>query len=87
MNDSRLVYAIADDVLTSGVCVVDLGRFEALRTIASTGAVLTSPMFEWAQDAFGKDVHVASGCGGTDVCTGCRLLFLSYLAQSDAHVR
>lgn len=71
MNDSRLAYAIADDVLTSGVCVVDLGRFEALRTIASTGAVLTSPMFEWVQSSFGPKKHIVSSSGGTDICAAC----------------
>lgn len=57
------------------VHLVDIASFEALRSLMVTGAIFTPPMFEWAQDAFGKDVHVASGCGGTDVCTGCKLLF------------
>ncbi|KAG6919379.1 hypothetical protein DXG01_006928 [Tephrocybe rancida] len=39
--------------------VVDIGSFEALRVIACTGAVLTPPMFDWAQKAFGQDRPLA----------------------------
>lgn len=50
---------------------VKIGKFDALKTITCTGAVLTTPMFEWTQNAFGKNVHVVSTSGGTDVCTAC----------------
>ncbi|KAF9452755.1 acetoacetyl-CoA synthetase [Macrolepiota fuliginosa MF-IS2] len=53
-----------------GIQPLQLGRFEGLKSIASTGAVLTPPMFEWAQHAFGDDIHLMSPSGGTDVCTG-----------------
>ncbi|KAI0321066.1 acetoacetate-CoA ligase [Amylostereum chailletii] len=46
----------------------EIGSFDALRVIASTGAVLTPPMFEWAQRAFGADKLIASSSGGTDIC-------------------
>ncbi|KAI0266999.1 acetoacetate-CoA ligase [Gloeopeniophorella convolvens] len=46
----------------------DIGGFEALRIIASTGAVLTAPQFEWAQHAFNDRAAVTSGSGGTDIC-------------------
>ncbi|KAG6866376.1 hypothetical protein C0991_005297 [Blastosporella zonata] len=48
----------------------DIGSFEALRVLASTGAVLTPPMFAWAQKAFGGDrIHLISTSGGTDICS------------------
>ncbi|THH03812.1 hypothetical protein EW146_g10337, partial [Bondarzewia mesenterica] len=56
------------EVQGRGIHPLDLGRFEALRTIASTGAVLTAPMFEWVQSAFGPDKHIVSSSGGTDIC-------------------
>ncbi|KAF8070271.1 acetoacetyl-CoA synthetase [Lyophyllum atratum] len=40
---------------------LQLASFVALRTIVSGGA--------WAQDAFGKQVRVFTGMGGTDICT------------------
>ncbi|TFK70614.1 acetoacetate-CoA ligase [Pluteus cervinus] len=51
-----------------GIDPLKLAPFEALRAINSTGAVLTTPLFEWAQTAFGKDVHLISSSGGTDIC-------------------
>ncbi|EKM80626.1 hypothetical protein AGABI1DRAFT_55606 [Agaricus bisporus var. burnettii JB137-S8] len=52
-----------------GISPLKIGKFDALKTITCTGAVLTTPMFEWTQNAFGKNVHVVSTSGGTDVCT------------------
>ncbi|KAJ7497750.1 hypothetical protein FB451DRAFT_1163582 [Mycena latifolia] len=51
-----------------GIKPLDIGPFEALKSLSSTGAVLTSPMFEWAQKAFGEHIHIVSSCGGTDIC-------------------
>lgn len=51
-----------------GIKPHDIGPFEALKCLSSTGAVLTSPMFEWAQQAFGDHVFLVSSCGGTDIC-------------------
>lgn len=59
--------------LAHGLFKVELAPFESLRTIFSTGAVLTPPMFEWTQKAFGQRVHIASSSGGTDICGACRL--------------
>ncbi|KAJ7071957.1 acetoacetyl-CoA synthetase [Mycena amicta] len=42
-------------------------KFESLRTLSSTGAVLTPAMFAWTQRAFGDHVHLTSSCGGTDI--------------------
>jgi acyl-coenzyme A synthetase/AMP-(fatty) acid ligase len=49
----------------------DVGKFEALRRVASTGAVLTAPQFEWAQRAFNDHVILCSGSGGTDIFGAC----------------
>lgn len=47
-------------------------KFEALRSILSTGAPLTPPLFTWAQKAFGGErVHLFSTSGGTDICASC----------------
>ncbi|KAJ3993507.1 acetoacetyl-CoA synthetase [Lentinula boryana] len=47
---------------------LEIGSFEGLRTLAVTGAVVTPPIFEWAQEAFGGKFHFVSTSGGTDVC-------------------
>ena len=60
-----------DRLLTVAKSVVDAGNFEDLRILMVTGAVLTPPMFEWTQKAFGGHVHLISSSGGTDVCTSC----------------
>ncbi|KAJ3718135.1 acetoacetyl-CoA synthetase [Lentinula guzmanii] len=46
----------------------EIGSFEGLRTLAVTGAVVTPPIFEWAQEAFGGKFHFVSTSGGTDIC-------------------
>ncbi|KAJ3561037.1 hypothetical protein NP233_g10442 [Leucocoprinus birnbaumii] len=56
------------EVQGQGTPPLELGRFDALKAIACTGAVLTPPLFEWAQYAFGRNVHLISTSGGTDVC-------------------
>ncbi|KAJ7141336.1 acetoacetate-CoA ligase [Mycena epipterygia] len=57
------------EIQGQGINPLQLAPFEALKTLAVTGAVLTSPMFVWAQRAFGEQVHLISTSGGTDVCT------------------
>ncbi|KAH9948960.1 hypothetical protein B0H21DRAFT_196575 [Amylocystis lapponica] len=56
------------EVQGAGIVPSKLGSFEALRLIAPTGAVMTAPLFEWTQAAFGADVHVIAPSGGTDIC-------------------
>ncbi|KLO17840.1 acetoacetyl-CoA synthetase [Schizopora paradoxa] len=58
------------EVQGRGIHPLDLAPFDCLRAVFSTGAVLTPPMFEFAQQAFGPNVHIASGSGGTDICCG-----------------
>ncbi|KAG5652875.1 hypothetical protein H0H81_003305 [Sphagnurus paluster] len=57
------------EIVGRGLKPLEIGSFEALRVLGCTGAVLTPPMFEWAQKAFGGDrLHLISTSGGTDVC-------------------
>ena len=58
---------------------VDLSPFASLRILFSTGSVLTAPMFEWTQGAFGGSVHIASSSGGTDICSCCEYKLLLML--------
>lgn len=46
----------------------DIGKFEAIRRITSTGSVLSIPQYEWMQGAFNDRAVVCSGSGGTDIC-------------------
>ncbi|EDR11854.1 uncharacterized protein LACBIDRAFT_313724 [Laccaria bicolor S238N-H82] len=55
------------EIQGKGINPLELGSFEALKTISCTGAVLTLPLFEWAFHAFGGDVHLVSMSGGTDI--------------------
>ncbi|KAJ6594379.1 acetoacetyl-CoA synthetase [Mycena capillaripes] len=57
------------EVQGQGINPLDLAPFEALKTLMVTGAVLTTPLFKWTQQAFGERVHLISTSGGTDVCT------------------
>ncbi|KAK7005906.1 AMP-binding domain-containing protein [Favolaschia claudopus] len=58
------------EIQGQGIHPREIASFEALKTLMVTGAVLTSPLFKWAQSAFGERVHVISTSGGTDICTG-----------------
>ncbi|KAJ3486434.1 hypothetical protein NLI96_g4244 [Meripilus lineatus] len=58
------------EVKGQGINPLKLASFESLRVLFVTGAVLTPPMFEWAQQAFGNRIHLISGSGGTDICSG-----------------
>ena len=48
-------------------------NLEKLRTIASTGSVLSPEGFSYIYESVAKDIHLASISGGTDIC-GCFLL-------------
>ncbi|KAF5355503.1 hypothetical protein D9758_006409 [Tetrapyrgos nigripes] len=56
------------EVQGRGIDPLEIASFEALRTMAVTGAVLTPPVFEWAFKAFGGNIHLVSTSGGTDIC-------------------
>ncbi len=49
----------------------EITSFEALRAMVVTGAVVTAPLFEYAYATFGRNVHLTSISGGTDICGGC----------------
>ncbi|KAJ6625754.1 acetoacetate-CoA ligase [Mycena sp. CBHHK59/15] len=57
------------EIQGQGINPLEVASFEALKTLSVTGAVLTSPMFRWAQRSFGERVHLTSSCGGTDICS------------------
>ncbi|KAJ7311571.1 acetoacetyl-CoA synthetase [Mycena albidolilacea] len=57
------------EVQGQGINPLELASFESLKVLMVNGAVLTKPLFKWAQRAFGERVHIMSTCGGTDVCT------------------
>jgi hypothetical protein len=59
----------------------DVGRFEALRRIFSTGTVPTAPQFEWAYRAFSDRLAISSGSGGTDICCCCERPFFPFLIR------
>ncbi|KAF8199878.1 acetoacetyl-CoA synthetase, partial [Mycena galopus ATCC 62051] len=58
------------EIQGQGINPLDLAPFESFKTLMVTGTVLTSPLFKWAQKAFGDRVHVISSSGGTDICAG-----------------
>jgi acyl-coenzyme A synthetase/AMP-(fatty) acid ligase len=51
--------------------LVDIHPFDSLHTIMATGAVLTPPVMEWTQEAFGRETYLISSSGGTDICGAC----------------
>ncbi|GBE80624.1 Malonamoyl-CoA synthetase vrtB [Sparassis crispa] len=57
------------EVQGRGILPCKLANFDSIRIIASTGAVLTAPTFEWTQQAFNPDIHLMSVSGGTDICS------------------
>ncbi|KAH9055528.1 acetoacetate-CoA ligase [Lactarius vividus] len=46
----------------------DIGNFEALRRITTTGAVLSIPQYGWMKTAFNDRAVICAGSGGTDIC-------------------
>lgn len=58
---------------------MELAPFEAIRTVASGGAVLTAPLHEWAQSAFGEKTRVMTATGGTDICSACKSFWIEPL--------
>ncbi|KAI0339857.1 acetoacetate-CoA ligase [Trametopsis cervina] len=57
------------EIQARGIEPRKLAPFASLRTIMSTGAPLTVPLFAWTQETFG-DIHLTSVSGGTDICAG-----------------
>ena len=54
----------------AGVSPIRTHALTSLRTITSTGSPLVAEGFEYVSDHIGRDVHLASISGGTDIC-GC----------------
>ena len=59
-----------DACRNAGLQPVDKNDLAALRTITSTGSILTPEGFEWVYENVKADVHLASVSGGTDLCGG-----------------
>ncbi|KAH6717468.1 hypothetical protein BKA61DRAFT_671927 [Leptodontidium sp. MPI-SDFR-AT-0119] len=56
------------DLKARGVLPCASLDLSSLRTVSSTGSVLTADVCQWFYDsAFPKDVHLVSGSGGTDM--------------------
>ncbi|KAF9529257.1 acetoacetyl-CoA synthetase [Crepidotus variabilis] len=51
-----------------GIWPLEIAPFDSLRTVMVTGAIFTAPLFEYAMQAFGRNIHLASASGGTDIC-------------------
>src|SRR5690554_3589131 len=56
-----------DAVHKGGIVPKDIADLSSIRTILSTGSPLSPESFDFVYDAFGKDIHLASISGGTDV--------------------
>ncbi|KAF8891668.1 acetoacetate-CoA ligase [Infundibulicybe gibba] len=56
-----------------------IGSFQALRSIAAGGSILTAPLHCWAHEAFGKHIRLMTAMGGTDICSACKpsMLYIS----------
>jgi acetoacetyl-CoA synthetase len=57
-----------DAVRKGGLRPADTHRLSSLRTVCSTGSPLAFEGYEWVYSALKHDVHLASICGGTDLC-------------------
>ncbi|GJJ15961.1 hypothetical protein Clacol_010240 [Clathrus columnatus] len=53
----------------SGIKPLEIASFPSLRTVFSTGAVLTPPMYRWVYEVFPKYIYLSVSSDGTDVCT------------------
>ena len=53
----------------AGLVPKQVAKFDALRSIGTTGAPLPSDGFKWVYDNVSADVLLGSVSGGTDVCT------------------
>ncbi|KAH6879557.1 acetoacetate-CoA ligase, partial [Thelonectria olida] len=59
------------EMAKSGISPRDTANLSALRTVTSTGMVLSDQLFEWAYDiGFPPSIHLINKSGGTDIA-GC----------------
>jgi acetoacetyl-CoA synthetase len=54
--------------IRDGVEPAEIADLSRLHTVASTGSPLSAEGYRWLYEHVGEDLHVASNCGGTDVC-------------------
>ncbi len=57
-----------DAIAKSGMRPADSHDLSSIRTICSTGSPLAHESFDFVYAAIKRDVHLASICGGTDLC-------------------
>ena len=70
-----------DSINKLGFRPAELSDFPAMRSVLSTGSVLSPESFDWVYESFKSDVALASITGGTDI------LSCFALGQPDAPVR
>ncbi|KIK67456.1 hypothetical protein GYMLUDRAFT_238739 [Collybiopsis luxurians FD-317 M1] len=46
-----------------------IASFESLHSVALGGAIVSPPIHQWSQKAFGKSTRVCVAMGGTDICS------------------
>ncbi len=63
---------LIDTMKKAGLSPIRTHDLSALRTIASTGSVLSPESFDYVYHEIKRDVHLVSMSGGTDIC-GCFL--------------
>lgn len=63
---------LIDTMKKEGLSPIRTHDLSALRTIASTGSVLSPESFDYVYQQIKRDVHLVSMSGGTDIC-GCFL--------------
>ena len=54
----------------SGIRPIEKYDLKQMTSIASTGAPLTSELFDWVYENVKEDVWLGSASGGTDICSG-----------------
>ena len=57
-----------DSVHKEGIVPAQTHDLSSIKTIASTGSVLSPESFDYVYESIKRDVHLASMSGGTDIC-------------------
>jgi acetoacetyl-CoA synthetase len=77
----RWMYELAK----AGVSPRDITDLSSLRTVTSTGMVLSNQLFEWFYDkGFPSNVHLANISGGTDIVSA-NILFVRFASLISFH--
>jgi acetoacetyl-CoA synthetase len=60
-----------DSTHKQGIVPAQTHDLSSIKTIASTGSVLSPESFSYVYESIKRDVHLASMSGGTDICGSC----------------